>query len=29
MFMQISYKFTYLYFDCFSVMLSMPRYTYM
>jgi len=27
MFMQISYKFTYLYFDCFNVVLSVPRYT--
>ena len=26
-FMQISYKFTYLYFDCFNVVLSVPRYT--
>ena len=27
MFIQISYKFTYLYFDCFSVVLPVPWYT--
>jgi len=26
-FMKISYKFTYLYFDCFSMVLSEQRYT--